>query len=275
MKLRKIDYQLIISFVSIVLFLNIVSQLGFNSILANAVANSLSLSLGFGIFIVLRRQGREREIKLMRQNYEQLEALFSLHNVLDLKMPLPKTRTGATSPDNLVLIYKEISKRKPKCIVECGAGVSTILIGNVVKKIGNGHLLTIENDATWANRVREWALEHGLSKFVTVVEAPIVANQLNGREELWYDNSKIKNIINKFGQIEFLYVDGPPFWIADLARYPAVPLLHQYFADTCIIVVDDANRNKEKKTINKWHKEYNYVVEWHETEKGTAILRTN
>ena len=75
-----------------------------------------------------------------------------------------------------------------------------------------------------------------------------------------------------------LVIDGPPRTTQFLARYPAVPLLHKYFADKALILLDDANREDEVIIVGKWIaflEASSYKIEVHtfnHFEKGMILL---
>ena len=66
--------------------------------------------------------------KRSKQDFRQLEALVSLHEMLDLKAALPPTRGWAASPDLLLTLTSLVRKYKPKLVVELVSGASTIVL---------------------------------------------------------------------------------------------------------------------------------------------------
>jgi hypothetical protein len=71
-----------------------------------------------------------------------------------------------------------------------------------------------------------------------------------------------------------LVVDGPPEFLHEMARYPALPVLHDRLAEEAIVLLDDATDECNKEILSLWMKAYpRFEVEWIDTEKGTAILR--
>ena len=47
-------------------------------------------------------------------------------------------------------------------------------------------------------------------------------------------------------------VDGPPSTTGPLARFPAVPLLKERFAERCLILMDDMQRPSDLDTAAQW-----------------------
>ena len=60
------------------------------------------------------------------------------------------------------------------------------------------------------------------------------------------------SVIKFSNKIDMLIVDGPPRITQELARYPAIPILHEYFSDRFTILLDDSKRDDEAIIIQKW-----------------------
>ena len=88
---------------------------------------------------------------------------------------------------------------------------------------------------------------------------------------MWYESTFLKEINQK---IDLLIIDGPSRIINKNARYPAIPLLNNYFSDKIIILIDDGNRRDDSQTIKKWLDEFDeFKSEYIGTEKGAFILK--
>ena len=76
-----------------------------------------------------------------------------------------------------------------------------------------------------------------------------------------------------------LIVDGPPRITQELARYPAIPILYEFFADRFTILLDDSKRDDEAIIIQKWivfleTNKYKVKIEnFINYEKGMTILQ--
>jgi len=111
---------------------------------------------------------------------------------------------------------------------------------------------------------------HQLGKVAEVVHAPLQQVQLNAGSWDWYDTARIDPAI----KIDLLVIDGPPGQIQDISRYPALPLLHEYFSDDIVILLDDAGRTDEKTIVEMWTREFpEFEHEYIPAEKGAAVLR--
>lgn len=208
-------------------------------------------------------------IEIRETEYSQIEALFSISQVIRLNAPLPPMRGWAASPDFLLLMIKILRERRPKLTVELGSGVSSLIAGYVVQEWG-GRVLSVEHSEDFAKLSRGEIKKHGLGESVTICWAPLKDISLGGRNYLWYDLTKIDNKIG----VEVLIVDGPPGNLQKLSRYPALPLLRDRLIRDSLILMDDADREDERKILKLWLSEANGAeCDLVATEKGAAVLR--
>lgn len=161
----------------------------------------------------------------------------------------------AASRDLLQFLYRHIRRTKPHVIVECGSGVSTVVMAEALRRNGSGHLTSLEHGPHYYDRSRRLLIRCGLEERATVHMAPV----RNG----WYD----ADTYLPEGHIDLLLVDGPP---GAEARYPAFPKLQER---TGIVVLDDAHRIGEQQMLYQWLSAY---PEWGARiinhQRGTAVL---
>ena len=133
--------------------------------------------------------------KRSKQDFRQLEALVSLHEMLDLKAALPPTRGWAASPDLLLTLTSLVRKYKPKLVVELGSGASTI----VLSRAGAVEIVAIEHDLEYLKNTQELLAEHQVSN-VKLIHAPLIQKEILEESFMWYDSSKLQD----FKEIDFL-----------------------------------------------------------------------
>lgn len=225
------------------------------------------------LFIHYRRQQRQikngfLDLKKYQETlYQQTEAMASLTKVLPLVAPLPPMRHFAISPDLAKLLVTEILERKPKTIVETGSGVSTLVMGYALKKIGQGKIISLENNEDYVHQNQKLLEQHHLEKFVRLDHAPLVPIQIKGKEWLWYQ-------FKRLGKIDLLLIDGPLAKTQSLARYPALPLLYPSLKPNALIVIDDMIREDEQQMVAQWLEEFPDLERLDLcTEKGATLLR--
>ncbi len=208
---------------------------------------------------------KEQEVSL-----HQTQALVAIHSTLRFRQLLPEMGGWTISPDLAAFLVDQVRTRKPKVILETGSGVSTILIGYVLQDLGSGRLISLDHDEGFAAQTRENVAQHGLSDVVEVIYAPLKPVTISGETWLWYDLTRLPESARP---IDFLLVDGPPYSIQRLARYPAVPLLAERLAAGVCILLDDAARNEERQIAERWTAELpgsSLRLEPHQ--KGTAVI---
>ena len=199
-----------------------------------------------------------------------MESLQALYVDLDMPRSLPRTRDWAASPDLLRALVDEIFLSKPKNVIEFGSGVSTVVLGRALQRVGGGHLWSIEHDPGYAAESRANVARHGIGDQVTVIDAPLTPLSLRGWEGRWYQREALP-VTDGF---DLVVVDGPPFSTSECARYPAIPLLFDKMTTGAAIFLDDANRAQEKETVKRWRSEHPTLStrQAPECEKGLVIL---
>ncbi len=210
--------------------------------------------------------------ELDKNIFSQNESLINIHSLLDIRLPLPKMRGWAISPDFAELLLSEILIRKPANIVEFGSGVSTIITGYALEINNKGHLTSYDHDIFYGDKTAQSLKNHGLSKFATVIDTPISKVNINGRDCNWYGINPAT--IPK--KIDMLVIDGPPAKTDNEARFPALPFLIEHLANDAVIILDDGIRQQEKDICKQWVAMFpEFTAEYVETEKGAFILRRN
>ena len=186
---------------------------------------------------------------------------------------LPPTRGWAASPDFLMVVARLVDEVQPTNVVECGSGVSTITLARLLAGQSDCNIVSFDHNEAFANQTAALLQERGLpdGTGLTIAAAPHVEHVIGGETFLWYQTEGVPLP----EQIDLLLVDGPIVSSDNmLARYPALPLLHDRLSDKAVIVLDDANRPGEQATLKRWLDEFPaWTCEMVGTEKGTAILR--
>jgi predicted O-methyltransferase YrrM len=195
------------------------------------------------------------------QSFRQSEAMQQLLSLLKFSAPVPPTRSWAASPDLLLTLTQLVRTHNPKLVVELGSGVSTL----VVAKAGAKKVISIDNSAEFAGKTREVLKEHKV-RGVDIRVAELKAH-ISGVD--WYDT----NIIKDLKRIDLLIVDGPPGSKNPQARMPARAEFIAKLSPKAIIVIDDVNRDGERKLAEAFAKALpNHILTIYPHEKGTAVI---
>ena len=205
----------------------------------------------------------------LRQRAAELEAYLDLGERLGLRQGLPYVRHWSAGADFLTLLVNHVLARRPETIVECGSGLSTLMLARCCALNGIGRLYSLEQAPEHAVRCRAELSRYGLEARATVLDAPLRPYTLGNERHVWYDLADLPA-----AAIDLLVIDGPPGRLAPLARYPALPLLFDRLAPACAIYLDDAARPDEQVILKRWQAEFPdlAVTEVH-TGRGCALLQ--
>jgi Methyltransferase domain len=128
-------------------------------------------------------------------------------------------------------------------ILECGSGLSTILLGSVAKRQGKIHWV-LEHKTAWAKKVQRYLDIYQLD---SVVYAKPLKDY---RGFCWYDVP----LESMPGSFSLVVCDGPPRRTKG-GRYGLVPVMKERLISGCIILLDDAARHEELEIAKRWETE--------------------
>lgn len=184
--------------------------------------------------------------------FRQLEAIEGLQRELRLDKSLPPTRGWAGSPDFLLELARHAQAARPRVVVECSSGASTIVLARSLQLVGAGQVYSLEHDPVYAAQTRAELARHGLSNWARVIDAPLRLHALAGQHWPWYAAEQLPDGL----AIDLLVIDGPPQATIKLARYPAGPLLFPRLAPGAAVFLDDAARPDEQAILRRWRDEF-------------------
>ena len=126
-------------------------------------------------------------------------------------------------------------------VLECGSGLSTILIGAIAKSRGIGHW-ALEHEPAWAAKVQSYLDRYKIDSVT------LCAKSLKDYGEFsWYD-PPLKSMPDSFAMV---ICDGPPGSTKG-SRYGLGPVMKQRLRAGCVILLDDAGREHEMEVANRW-----------------------
>ncbi len=128
-------------------------------------------------------------------------------------------------------------------ILECGSGLSTVLVGIVAASRGLAHV-ALEHQDAWARKVRAELARYAPA---SVVEWRPLADY--GDYE-WYE-TRAPLPADRFSLV---VCDGPPGDTRG-GRYGLVPVMSAHLAPGCVILLDDAHREAEREIAQRWTRE--------------------
>jgi len=203
--------------------------------------------------------------------YRQLEATISLAATLPLRAPLPPMRGYPISPDFALAMVDAIDDTGAEVVVELGSGVSTLIAAYALAARGHGRVRSLEHLPDYAEHTRALLARHGFEASSAEVRAAPLRDVPVGDEVFpWYD----LHALDDLDAIDVLVVDGPPGPSHVMARFPALPLLHERVRSGGIVLLDDGDRPDEREIMRRWHEELpSWTVDELEVEKGAFRLR--
>ncbi len=126
-------------------------------------------------------------------------------------------------------------------ILECGSGLTTILVGAIAKK-RNTTLWSLEHLPEWGERVTRHIREYGLDS-VHLSVRPLK----DYPDFTWYD-PLLDSMPDKF---TLVICDGPPGGTRG-ARYGLAAIMNERLNPGCVILLDDAAWETQQNTAARW-----------------------
>jgi hypothetical protein len=167
--------------------------------------------------------------------------------------------TGASlRPFCLAHIINDIVVNDRKHIIEFGSGISTVVIGRLIKsnKLASS-LVSIEHDQAWVEVLNSLLAREDLHHCVKVAWVPLAPSDLALDANGWYDTELLERNLSS-AVFDMAIVDGPPAWAAGKAkaRYPALPFMYERLSERCSVYLDDAERAGEREVLALWHQKF-------------------
>jgi hypothetical protein len=129
-------------------------------------------------------------------------------------------------------------------ILECGSGLSTVLVGAVAQRRGLGYW-ALEHTPVWAMKVKRY-LDRYKIQSVVVCAGPLV----NYGDFLWY-SPPLESMPDSFALV---VCDGPP-GTTEGGRFGLAPIMRERLKPGCVILLDDASRAQELAIAKRWEAE--------------------
>lgn len=244
-----------------------------------AIVLLLVLSLGINFYLLRKvnwvfrladrlKQSTERKF---RQQFRQQQCLQALQQDLAFIRSLPPAGGKAASPDFLKLLADHVLQEKPEVVVECGSGLSSVVVSRCLQINGKGRLYSLEHMEEFAEQTRGQLERQDLGNWACILDAPLEPRQFNGQTFSWYRSRGLPDL-----PIDLIIVDGPPARTGTSPRYPAGPVLFPRLSSCGAVLIDDAGRPEELAVIAEWRKAFPglaFHVEVQEFEKGMCMAR--
>jgi hypothetical protein len=193
----------------------------------------------------------------------------TLEKYLGLEKTLPVAENWSAAEDFLLLLADFCLTSKPKTIVECSSGTSSLVLARCCQLNQWGHVYSLENGDTFALQTRRQLEDFSLRDYCDVMHAPLKDYAIADEIFQWYDISQLS-----LAGIDLLVIDGPPGFLQKQSRYPALPLLAPLLAERCAVYLDDAAREDELAIVARWQQAFpEFRSEYIGNERGCTILK--
>jgi predicted O-methyltransferase YrrM len=151
--------------------------------------------------------------------------------------------------DTITFLWQAIREDRPKIIIECGAGVSTLLLAkgladNRFRTKNVASLLSLEQDVRVKEAVEKRLEACGLKQYVTILHAPI-----SKRGDYQFDANELRKHLGS-QEVDWLIIDGPAG--PEGCRVSTLPFLARFCRPGARWFLDDAFRDGELKLLNHW-----------------------
>lgn len=164
---------------------------------------------------------------------------------------------GGIGPRTVDFLAAQIAARRPRRILECGPGTSTVAMARAAEALGMDTTITsLEHDEAWAAVVRRRLRRAGLERRVEIVVSPLAAR--SGEPFPWYRDA---GRAAARGPFDLLFIDGPPAIDGEPRRWPAAPRFWDALTDGALIVLDDGRRAGERECVRLWREQFGAGLE--------------
>lgn len=157
---------------------------------------------------------------------------------------------GGIGPRTGALLEAHIRESRPRRILECGPGTSTLVMSRaVLEHCPSSRIVCLENSRAWAALVERRLRSEGLDEFVSILTAPLTPCDAPGCAHAWYasaDEARTR------GPYDLVFIDGPHATDGLPRRAPALHALWGSIADGATILLDDGRRAGERACVRSW-----------------------
>lgn len=147
-------------------------------------------------------------------------------------------------------------------ILECGSGLSTIIVGVIAQKMGR-EMWTLEHSEDWGTKVSQI-----LEKLEITAVHLCVKPLRNYGDYSWYD-PPLDTMPANFGLV---ICDGPPGG-GHGGRSGFLPVMQHRLASYSTILLDDTAREEERKIAEHWSDSLSAPLEFCGVNKAFAAIR--
>jgi Methyltransferase domain len=163
--------------------------------------------------------------------------------------------------DSIQIILDFILENRPKNIVELGSGLSTVVFSGLIDNfLEETSLISIDGESKYQEELIPFLnqFKNYKEQKVKLFEGKLTDIKIDNMNFKWFNPEVIQSLPKI---IDLLIVDGPQYYLNDIARFPAYELLKPKLAKNCVIFLDDGFRDQEQKIKKMWNKSNKFNIE--------------
>jgi hypothetical protein len=151
-------------------------------------------------------------------------------------------------------LEQQIMQLRPQLALEFGSGASTLCLAQfLVDTHGPAttlRVVSIDQDAAYAEETRELLRRNGLEAYVTVMSTTVRMQEIEGVVATCYDLPAALPDVLAGRRADFALIDGPAAEAG--ARFGTLPLARPYLSPNASFVLDDGFRDGEIWVARRW-----------------------
>jgi hypothetical protein len=178
------------------------------------------------------------------------------------RMKIGWQNEAVANDEYCVAMLEELFTQKPKTVLECGSGFTTILLAVAAAELGFT-LTVIDHSPVWSSVTRK-ALTFLNLPVKSLYDAPLLSY---GAFD-WYDIAAVP----LQEPLDFVICDGPP-GVTRGGRVGLFPVLELNLSGRCVILLDDAERAGEQEVLKVWQSQFGTRHTFFGDEFQYAIVR--
>lgn len=177
----------------------------------------------------------------------------------ELGLPFIPQTSFALSASAIRIILNDVVLHQRRCVVELGAGMSTLFLAKVLHDVSGALLISVDHDANWLAFIESQLKRIGADSVVRLVHAPLEpVAPVEGVK--WYSRAAIAEAV-KDRVIDSVIVDGPKARHAsdtETRSHALGMLLPRLNPAGSAVFMDDINRQGEKRIYERWSREFGF-----------------
>jgi predicted O-methyltransferase YrrM len=163
---------------------------------------------------------------------------------------LPNLGSWKADTGLLHRIVDAVEERRPRHVVELGAGATTLVCARALQLNGGGTLHSYDQHAGFVEQTRQWVESEGLA--AEMHHAPL-GPPPDDWPGLWYQLADLPETI------DLLVIDGPPWTLHPQVR-GAAEVLFERLSPGGVVLLDDASRPGERAIARRWARRWPQMV---------------